>query len=112
VPVEAQVTTVLRDSFSAREPIWGRCYLPARLGANRPGELVDVITVDGKRAWEQAYDRAEPPDSLARLVPYGELLRPLLSGLAPGEHRVTVEGTWRRGARPSTIYRGAFRYVR
>ena len=73
---------------------------------------MDVITVDGKRAWEQAYDQPQAPDALGRLVPYGELLRPLLRGLAPGTHRVTVEGTWRRGSRPSTIYRGAFRYVR
>jgi hypothetical protein len=112
VPVEAQVTTPLRDSFAAREPIWGRCYLPERLGANRPGELVDVITVDGKRVWEQAYDQALPADALARLVPYSEVLRPLLRGLAPGGHRVTVEGSWRRGKKLSTIYRGAFRYVR
>jgi hypothetical protein len=104
--------TPTRDSFDAGEPIWGRCYLADPLGANRAGELVDVITVDGKKAWEQAYDQALPSGALARLVPYGEVLRTLLSGLGAGAHRIEIEGTLRRGRRVTRLYAGEFRFVR
>jgi hypothetical protein len=102
----------IRTQFGAGEPIWGRCFLPERAGANRPHELVDVVSVDGKQLWEQAYDRAVPPGALGRTVPYGELLRGVLAALAPGSHRVVIEGWWRRGKKPTRAYRGEFRYSR
>jgi hypothetical protein len=103
--------TPLRDTFNAGEPIWGRCYLPDRLGINSPGDLVDVITVDGKRIWEQKYDRAVPADALARLVPYHAVLRGVLDRLPPGTHRVQVDGVYKRG-RSKRLYHGEFGYVR
>lgn len=100
-----------RKSFNGGESIWGRCYLPDRLGTNAPGDLVDVITVDGKRVWEQKYDRAVPADALARLVPYHAVLRGVLDRLPRGTHRVEVDGMWKRG-RSKRLYHGEFGYVR
>ena len=48
--------------------MWARCYLPDRPGGNRPGELLDVFYLDGKRWWTQAYDQAVPPEALGRQV--------------------------------------------
>lgn len=96
------------DEISAGQPIWGRCYLPDPLGKNRPGELVDVITIDGQVAWRQGYTKAVAPSALSRSVPYGELLRTVLARLKPGFHRVTIVGE-RKGRK---LYEGSFRYVR
>jgi hypothetical protein len=112
LPATAPYTAPQRNSFDAGEPIWGRCFLPARPGPSRPGDLVDAVTVDGRPAWEQAYDHALPADALARLTPYGEVLRTLFAGLKPGAHRVEIVGRMKRGGRTVTLYRGAFRYVR
>jgi hypothetical protein len=101
-----------QQQFHAGQPLWGRCYLPEPAGANRPGELVDVVRVDGKPVWEQAYTRALPPDALGHSVPYSEVLRDVLGKLGPGTHRVVIEGFWRRGRREVRAYRGALLYSR
>lgn len=96
----------LRDSFRRGEAIWGRCYLPERLGANRAGELVDVVSIDGKAAWEQAYDRPVPADAGSRSVSYGELLRTPIARLPAGPHHLQVDGILRRGGRARLLYTG------
>ena len=101
-----------RDTFMPGEPIWARCYLPDRPGSNHPGDLVDVVTIDGKKVFEQTYKKALPSDAYSRLVAYGDLLRNLLSLLPPGRHRVEIEGQLRRGKRPQKLYVGSFGYVR
>lgn len=112
LPERAGAGTVLRDRFTHGEPLWGRCFLPDPPGANQPGDLVDVVHIDGKKAWEQAYDLPLPEDARSRLVAYGELLRPLLLALPPGEHRLAVDGTLRRGGRTVPLYHGELSYVR
>jgi hypothetical protein len=103
----------IASEFSRGQPIWGRCYFPTPLPALHPGELVDVVTVDGKRLWEQGYTSPPAAGALSRLVLYTEVLRGVLDGLAPGAHLVQIEGfTKRRGARPTRLYVGTFRFLR
>lgn len=109
----ALADAAMATEFARGEPIWGRCFFPTPVAALRAGELVDVITVDGKRAWEQGYTVPPAAGALSRLVAYGELLRGLFDGLAPGAHLVQIEGVARRrGARPTRLYVGTFRFLR
>ena len=101
-----------REQFTRGEAIWGRCFLPEKPGATRAGDLVDSVTIDGRLAWEQAYDRALPASAESRSVPYGEVLRTLLQRLTPGTHHVKLIGRLRRGSKQIPLYQGDFRYVR
>lgn len=112
LPPNAPYSSPQRNAFAAGEPIWGRCFLPSKPGPSRAGDLVDFVSVDGKPAWEQAYDLALPSDAQARLVAYGDVLRSVLAKLAPGGHRVEIVGRLRRGKKNVALYRGGFRYVR
>ena len=94
--------------FATDEPLWGRCFFPKALGANRPGDLYDIVTVDGRRAWEQAYETPIPPLALSHLVPYGVILRILFAGLSPGDHVVRIEGLRRAGKSMQRVYEGSF----
>ena len=102
----------VRNSFQAGEAVWGRCFFPERLGANKPGELIDTIFVDGKKTFEQAYQQPVPSDAASRSVPYSEVLRTLLATIGGGGHRVRIEGVLRRGSRALRLYSGEFGYVR
>jgi hypothetical protein len=113
LPEQAAPTTPVSSEFSRGQPIWGRCYFPTPVAALHPGELVDVISVDGKRVWEQGYSAPPAPGSLSHLVPYADILRGILDGLAPGSHLVQIEGvTKRHGGRPQRLYVGTFRFLR
>jgi hypothetical protein len=101
-----------RDQFTRGETIWGRCFLPDKPGASRPGDLVDSVTIDGKLAWEQAYDHALPATAESRSVPYGEILRTLFTRLTPGLHHVKITGRLHRAGKQVPLYQGDFRYVR
>jgi|GEM_PF-3686686 len=94
--------------FASDEPLWGRCFFGKVLGANRPGELYDVVTVDGRRAWEQAYENAIPATALSHLVPYGVVFQDLFTKLSPGDHVVRIEGLRRVGKSMVRIYEGSF----
>jgi hypothetical protein len=112
LPEAAPSTAPKRGTFDAGDPIWGRCYLPDKPGPSRARELVDYITVDGKPAWEQAYDRPLPSEAISRSVPYSDVLRTLLASLKRGPHRVEIVGKLRRAGKPVTLYRGDFRFVK
>ena len=112
LPERAGPTAPRRITFDAGEAIWGRCYLPDKPGPSRPRDLVDYVTVDGKAAWEQAYDRPLPSEAMSRSVPYSDVLRTLLATLSRGPHRVAITGKLRRAGKPVTLYRGDFRYSR
>src|SRR5581483_502364 len=99
VPENAVSATRTRDEFRSGDEIWARCYLPDKAGSNRARELVDSVLVDGKPAWEQAYDQPLPQSAESRLVPYGEVLRTLLARLPPGPHRVQIIGRLKRGGK-------------
>lgn len=108
----APASTPLSYLFRAGDPLWGRCYFPDRLGANRAGDLTDVVFVDGKKWFTQAYERALPADSLEHALPLGDLLRTPLSLLPRGSHHLLVVGQLRRGSRSVRLYRGELTYVR
>lgn len=113
LPEQASPETALGAEFSRGQAIWGRCYFPTPIAALRAGELVDVVTVDGKRVWEQGYSAPPTPGSLSHLVPYAEVLRGVLDGLAPGGHLVQIEGVAkRRGGKAIRLYVGTFRFLR
>ena len=110
IPPRAPHDTATRDDFDAGEPLYARCYLPERAGANRPGDLVDEFLLDGKPLWTQSYDQALPADALERSIVLGEVLRTPLKTVARGSHRITMMGKLRRGGRMIQVYRGELRY--
>jgi hypothetical protein len=112
IPPRAPADTRTRTHFSAGEPIWARCYLPDRAGANRPGDLVDEIWLDGQKLWSQAYDAALPTGALERSIALSEILRTPLATLGRGLHRLRIVGTLKRGGRVERLYRGELELAR
>jgi serine/threonine-protein kinase len=55
-------TGALRTTFSASEPIYGRCYFARQIGPNRPGEVWQELWVDGVKRAQVIYDPALPND--------------------------------------------------
>jgi hypothetical protein len=94
--------------FGGASEIWGRCYLPDPFPG---GEAIDVITIDHQPPIEILWDHVSS-GAFSRLVAYGVVLRDPLSTLAPGTHRVQIEGQLKRGAKRIKLYMGEFVYVR
>jgi hypothetical protein len=112
IPARARYDTRLADAFGDGEALYARCYLPERVGSNKPGELTDVLYLDGRKWWTQAYDQSIPPDALERAIALGEILRGLRAAIPPGDHLVRIEGLLTRGKHAVKLYRGEFRYLR
>jgi hypothetical protein len=112
IPPRAAYSTPLADHFSDEDPMFARCYFPDPVPANKPGELTDVLTLDGKPLWKQAYDDAVPAGSLERPIYLGEILRAVRAGIPKGNHLVQLNGYLKRGAKNLRLYHGEFRYQR
>jgi hypothetical protein len=112
VPPRMDLSVPVRHEFSPDDAIWGRCYLAARAGANKPGELVDTVYIDRRKVWEQAYDHALPSTAIDHLVAYGDVLRTVFGALGRGRHLIVIEGNWKRSRRVQAAYRGEFTYFK
>jgi hypothetical protein len=112
IPARASHDTPLTAAFSDGDSMFARCYLPERAGSNKPGDLVDVLYLDGKKWWTQAYDEAVPSDALERPVVLSEILRSVRGSIPKGDHLIKIEGFLVKGKRRVKLYRGEFRYLR
>jgi hypothetical protein len=112
IPPNAPYDTRLAQAFGDGDPMFARCYLPDHVGGNKPGELTDVLYLDGKKWWTQAYDQSVPPEALERPIALGEILRSVRGSIPPGDHLVSIVGVITRGKHALKLYRGEFRYQR
>src|SRR5687767_9804240 len=110
IPPRAPYDTPTQDDFDAGDPMFARCYLPEKAGANRAGDLVDEILLDGKPWWKQEYSAPLESGAVERSIALSEILRTPLATLARGPHRLTVIGKLKRGGRMVQVYRGELRY--
>ena len=108
VPERTGAEVRVGNEFGGASEIWGRCYLPDPFPG---GEAVDVITIDHQPPIEIVWDRVAS-GAVSRMVAYGVVLRDQLSALAPGTHRVQIEGALKRGGKRVRLYMGEFVYVR
>lgn len=108
IPERTGADVRVSTTFGADSPIWARCYLPDPFAG---GDAVDVITIDHQPPVEIAWDRVAS-GAVSRMVAYGVVLRDQLGALAPGTHRVQIEGALKRGAKRTRLYMGEFVYVR
>ena len=112
IPPHARYDTPQSNRFEDKDPMFARCYFPDHPGANKPGELIDVFYLDGKKWWTQAYDQSVEADALERPIALGEILRTMRSMIPKGGHTIEMIGMMKRGKKTVKLYRGRFQYVR
>jgi len=112
IPAHARFDTLQTSRFEDKDPMFARCYFPDHPGANKPGELIDVFYLDGKKWWTQAYDQSVAADALERPIALGEVLRTMRSMIPKGGHNIEMVGMMVRGKKTVKLYRGRFQYVR
>lgn len=80
----------LEQSFSASDPIYGRCYLPAAPGPNRPGEIWAEIWIDGTKWAHLVYDPPILPEQDEIPLEWSREQPSRLPELSAGQHTVSV----------------------
>jgi hypothetical protein len=81
---------IVRQSFAATDPIHGRCFFPAPLGANRPGEVWQEIWIDGAKRAQVIYDPPIPAEDDQIPVELSKQQGSRLRELSGGKHTVSV----------------------
>ena len=80
----------IRASFSAGEPIYGRCYFARQIGPNKSGEVWQELWIDGVKRAQVIYDPAlsNDEDQLALEVSRRHATR--FAELSSGKHTVDI----------------------
>lgn len=80
----------LRTTFSALDPIYGRCYFAGRIGANKSGEVWQELWIDGVKRAQVIYDPALPEDEDQLPLDLGRRHGARVAELSPGKHTLDV----------------------
>ncbi len=82
--------SAIRATFSAGEPIYGRCYFARQIGPNQPGEVWQELWIDGVKRAQVIYDPAlsNDEDQLALEVSRRHASR--LGELSSGKHTLDI----------------------
>ena len=80
----------LRTTFSAGEPIYGRCYFAHQIGPNKPGEVWQELWIDGAKRAQVIYDPALSNDEDQLSLEVSRRHGPRFAELSSGKHTLDI----------------------
>ena len=80
----------IRASFSAGEPIYGRCYFARQIGPNKSGEVWQELWIDGVKRAQVIYDPALPNDEDQLGLEVSRRHGSRLGELSSGKHTLDI----------------------
>jgi serine/threonine-protein kinase len=80
----------VRSSFSAGEPIYGRCYFARPIGPNKSGEVWQELWIDGVKRAQVIYDPSLPNDEEEIALEVSRRHGSRLTELSSGKHTLDI----------------------
>jgi len=80
----------LRTSFAVGDNIFGRCFFPRQVGANKPGEIWQELWIDGVKRAQIIYDPALPSDDDQLALEISRRHASRLVELPSGKHTLDI----------------------
>ena len=80
----------VRATFSAGEPVFGRCYLARQIGPNKTGEVWQELWIDGVKRAQVIYDSALPNDEDQLALEVSRRHGSRFAELSSGKHTLDI----------------------
>jgi hypothetical protein len=80
----------VRSSFSAGEPIYGRCYFARPIGPNKSGEVWQELWIDGVKRAQVIYDPSLPDDEDQIALDISRRHGSRITELSSGKHTLDI----------------------
>ena len=80
----------VRSTFSAAEPIYGRCYFARQIGPNKSGEVWQELWIDGVKRAQVIYDPSLPNDEDQLALEVSRRHGSRFAELSSGKHTLDI----------------------